>query len=221
MRQSGEQTHKPQSSPHPSLTSDNAVFREDDVTAVLSVDEDAEAALHAGPEVGAVVDVLQEDVRRELVAFGRRVRGHAAGRPRAAVQLHAHADRPRVPAVGQEAHLGRHDGRHQVVGFLHVGVLVAGEDLRTRKGTPLNYENPITTLRGRGWKRGEWRKLLIPLLPFVKPTRISPSYSASRSSLRMAAFLFQPPSYPPLSPLVQYIPRNNGTIPYSLGHFAY
>ena len=109
------------------------MLREGDVAAVVSVDEDAEAALHAAAEVGAVVDVLEEDVRRELVALGRGVGGHAAGRPRAAVQLDAHADRPRVAAVGQEAHLGRHHRRHQVVGVLHVGVLVAGKDLRMGK----------------------------------------------------------------------------------------
>ena len=136
MRQSGEQTHKPP-------TFDDAVFREDDVAAVVPVDEDAETAVDASAaEAVSVVDVLQEDVRRELVALGRRVRGHAAGRPRAAVQLHAHADRPGVSAVGQEAHLGRHHRRHEVVGVLHVGVLVAGEDLRTRKSTP-----PVNHLR--------------------------------------------------------------------------
>ena len=109
------------------------MFREDDVTAVGSVDEDAETTVHASTEVVAIVDVLQEDVRRELVAFGRRVRRHAAGRPRAAIELHPHADRPRVSAVGEEAHLGGHDGRHEVIGVLHVGVLVAGKDLRTIK----------------------------------------------------------------------------------------
>ena len=115
----------------PVPTSDNAVFREGDVAAVRAVDEDAEPALVARPAAAfaapaAVVDVLQVDVRRELVAPGRRVRHHAAGRPRAAVQLHAHADRPRVAAVGQEAHLGKEEEEEVDSGATCSDIILAG-----------------------------------------------------------------------------------------------
>jgi hypothetical protein len=109
------------------------MLRKHDISTIFSVSEYSKSSLQQPSLTDAiaiaVVDVLEVNMGGELVSPGCVVLHNAARRPRAAVQLHPHAHRPRVLAVRQEADLGGHDRRVQVVQLLHVRVLVAGEDL--------------------------------------------------------------------------------------------
>ena len=83
----------------------------------LAVCQQAKTATARAPAAAAggaqaVVDVLQVEAARKLIAGRGRV-GQDGAAVRAAVDLHAHADGARVRAVRQEAHLAGHHPRTQ------------------------------------------------------------------------------------------------------------
>ena len=96
---------------------------------VLSIREYSKTADHPFADGLAVIDVFEVDTGREFVARGRGVADQAV-LVGAAVQLHPHAHRARVPGVRKEADLRRDQRGHQVVGVLHVGIAVPVQDLK-------------------------------------------------------------------------------------------
>lgn len=82
--------------------------------------------------------------------FGRRVPLRLCLRVEpASVELHPHADGPRVPGAGQEAHPGGHHRREQVVRPLQVGVRVAGQVLSGGGWWGIMYKQSNTFFFGK------------------------------------------------------------------------